>query len=67
MIKAIEDYCIQIRKGVKAMNTNTMTFKKQLVGQWVMMDNGLVWQWTAVKANNIVELKADAADYAEAA
>jgi hypothetical protein len=49
------------------MNTNTLTFKKQLVGQWVMMDNGLAWQWTAVKANNIVELIPDATDYAKAA
>jgi hypothetical protein len=38
------------------MNTNT-----RLIGQWVMMDNGLVWQWTAVReAEKIIELRPNA-------
>jgi hypothetical protein len=37
------------------MNTNT-----RLVGRWVMMDNGLVWQWTAVRAEKMIELRPSA-------
>jgi hypothetical protein len=37
------------------MNTNP-----RIIGQWVMMDNGLVWQWTAVKPDNVVvEMRTD--------
>jgi hypothetical protein len=37
------------------MNTNI-----RLIGQWVMMGNGLVWQWTAVNAEKIIELRPSA-------
>jgi hypothetical protein len=44
------------------MNTNP-----RVIGQWVMMDNGLVWQWTAVKVDNVVNLRTDIATQPKAA
>lgn len=51
-----EDSCVQINKGLKPMDPNT---NQRVVGQWVMMDNGLVWQWTAIKSDNVVKLRTD--------
>jgi hypothetical protein len=62
-MKVLEDSCIQIRRSFKSMNTNP-----RIIGQWVMMDNGLVWQWTAVKTDNIVvELRPNPAAYPKSA
>jgi hypothetical protein len=44
------------------MNTNP-----RVIGQWVMMDNGLVWQWTAVKVDNVINLRTDTSAQPKAA
>jgi hypothetical protein len=45
-----------------------MNTHPRLIGQWVMMDNGLVWQWTVVKTDNVVmPLRQDTIAYPKAA
>ncbi len=44
------------------MNTNT-----RIIGQWVLIDNCLVWQWTAIKPDNLLELRMEAIVHRKAA